>query len=135
MIGCVREILLNRLNDKWITDYNSPTTWSVALMIVVFFVRKVYLPVRLGTTAAFLALPMFGVYLPHETTAFGHELFRVPQSWMAAHLNLPASAVIIISAVMTFFLCVAVDLVRRFMAGLFMSRLRLLSNMKGRGAR
>lgn len=103
MIGCVREILLNRLNDMWITDYNSPTTWSVAL--------------------------------PHETTAFGHELFRVPQSWMAAHLNLPALAVIIISAVMTFFLCVAVDLVRRFMAGLFMSRLRLLSNMKGRGAR
>lgn len=98
-------------------------------------VCKVQLPDRLDKTGAFLAPSMFGVYLLHETTAFGHELFRVPQRWMAAHLNLPAPVVIIISAVMTFFLCVAVDLVRRFMASLFMSRLRFLSNMKGRGAR
>lgn len=102
---------------KWITDYDSPATWGIALVLVVFFVRKVHLPAWLDKTASFLAPSMFGVYLLHETTAFGHEIFRVPQSWMVTHWQLPSGVVILLSAMITFVACVVVDLMRRGLVG------------------
>lgn len=100
-------------NVKWITDYNSPATWSIAVMLILFFARKVRIPVCIEKTAAFLAPSMFGVYLLHETTAFGHEIFRVPQSWMVAHSHLPQFMVVLLSAILTFIVCVAIDMLRR----------------------
>lgn len=100
---------------KWVTDYNSPAIWLIAIALVVFFVRKVQLPVWLDRVVSFLAPSMFGVYLLHETTVFGHNLFRIPQAWMQAHWNMPAFFVIVISAVFTFCVGVCVDLCRRWM--------------------
>lgn len=109
---------------KWITDYNSPATWSIGVMLVVVFVRKVNLPDWAGRAASFLAPSMFGVYLLHETTAFGHELFRVPQSWMLAHSYLPPAIIILLSAFATFGIGVALDLVRRLLVRFVTARIQ-----------
>ena len=113
LMGYVCGCSLSWNSVKWITDYNSPATWSIGVMLVVMFVRKVKLPVWIERVAAFFAPSMFGVYLLHDTTSFGHELFRQPQSWMVAHWQLPIGVAILLSAMATFAVCVLVDLMRR----------------------
>ena len=95
------------------SSYDAPHVWIFAICLVAFFVQRVRIPEWLGKVATFCAPSMFGIYLLHDTTSFGHEIFRIPERWLAAHTALHPAIIVILAAVWTFVFCLAVDLVRR----------------------
>ena len=113
-------------NVKWLTDYNSPITLIFAISIVILFVRKVNLPLWLNRGSAFLAPSMFGVYLLHDTTSFGHTMIQASQAWLQNKTFLGVSTVIVLSAMIVFALGIAVDLFRRAGVALFRNKLNAL---------
>lgn len=95
------------------SSYDAPHVWIMAIAVLLFFVYHVKVPAWLGKIATFCAPSMFGVYLLHDTTSFGHEIFRVPERWLAANTALHPALIILLAAVWTFAFCLMVDLARR----------------------
>lgn len=111
---------------KWVTDYNAPGIWLMAVWLVMVFATKVKIPCWLGSAVNFIAPSMFGVYLMHDTTSFGHKVFQVPQAWLQSNTNLGMTTAIVLSAMIVFVLGIAVDLFRRAGVALFRNKLNAL---------
>lgn len=94
--------------------YHGPHVWIAAAALVLFFVWHVRVPDWLGRVVSFCAPSMFGIYLLHETTSFGSWFYKIPQKWMADAWGLHPVWSILLSAVVAFGVCLAIDLCRRF---------------------
>ncbi len=98
--------LLNRFG------YDSPLTLGLAMGAFLWF--QASRPARwLAKLCAFLGPSMFGIYLIHEAP-IGRGLYRLPQKWMSAYMpELPDWTILLTSAILTFSICLAIDLCRR----------------------
>lgn len=104
--------------------YYAPHVVLFAVALLLLFVWYVRVPNWLGRACVFMGPSMFGVYLLHDATPWGAEMYRRPEQWLDAG-GLNPILVVFICAVLTFAACLCMDLLRRAM-------LRLLVKMKGR---
>lgn len=112
---------------KWITDYNSPGVWLMAIWFVTVFATKIKIACGPGRVVNFLAPSMFGVYLLHDTTSFGHRIFQIPQEWLRDNTSLSIATVITVSAFVVFAAGLLIDLTRRIgLALLFRDKINTL---------
>lgn len=98
-------------------NYLAPHVIGVSLAILVLFEKYVRFPDWLGRLGVFAAPAMFGVYLIHETTSFGRELYGQPLRYFG-ECGMPPVLSIFLSAACCFGVGVVVDLVRSFGARL-----------------
>lgn len=94
-------------------SYDAPHVWVMAICVLLFFIQYIRVPSWLGKIAAFCGPSMFGVYLLHDTTSFGHLIFQQPEAWLATHTGLHPILVVSLAALFTFVVCLSVDLLRR----------------------
>lgn len=101
----------------WIgqTGYNSPHSVLMAIALLLFFVKKVKVPDLLAKCIVKIAPLMFGVYIIHEGTGIGRKLFTIPQAWMAGHASLSPLIIVFISAIITFWVAICMESIRRIM--------------------
>lgn len=94
--------------------YNSPAVWSMAMMLVLLFAQRVKsLPGWLGRIVVFCSPSLFGVFLFHETTAFGPELYRIPERVLCDSTEMPPALIVFTCAMAVFVVSICVDLARR----------------------
>lgn len=99
-------------------NYNLPHVWMMALATLMLFVWHVKVPSWLGRACAWIAPSMFGVYLMHNETYGGKELFRVPTR-MLCDAGLHPFFALVIAALFAFCACICIDLARRMMVEAF----------------
>ncbi len=103
--------------------YNTPLVWMVALLMFLWF-YTMHPPKGLARVCTFLGPSMFSVYLIHEAP-IGKYLYRIPETLLPEVVPvIPTWAVILISTLLTFTLCVLIDLCRRFVLWNVMRRRR-----------
>ncbi len=96
--------------------YNAPHVLLLALVVVVYVgTGRVRVPDWLGSIGVFLAPSMFAVYLMHDVSVYGHDLYLPLQKCMHESYRLPSFLVLSISTVFTFSVCVGIDLTRRML--------------------
>lgn len=93
-------------------NYRAPHVWMMAIALVGIFSKVKSIGKRGDKIISVIAPSMFGVYLLHDTTSFGSLLYRVPEAYLAG-LGCPIWVAILLSATLTFLVCVAVDICRR----------------------
>lgn len=112
-------------NLMWLSTYDAPHVWLMAIAILLFFVQKCRLPQWLESACAFCAPSMFPVYLLHLNCGKGIQdlLLRSPLEYVYNQLNFPPLIAATIGAAFCFSVCLLFDLVRRFMLMPFRSLL------------
>lgn len=98
----------------WLTVYNAPHVWIMAISMLLIFVWYVKLPAWIARVCAFCAPSMFSVYLIHEANPWGHDMIMRIEQWLSSVPHMHPSGVVLLAAVLVFLSCVAIDLVRRF---------------------
>lgn len=118
--SCVPALLLAHLGKQirmgtfiWFTNYNAPHIMLMALIVLYFFAEYVKVSAWLSRIIIFCSPSMFGVYLLHEVTSFGRKIYTMPEQWLANATDLNPCVIVLISASITFVLCLCVDLLRR----------------------
>lgn len=113
--------------------FNAPQTLAVSIAMVVIFVKYVKIPGWIGNAACFISPSLFGIYLLHHVTSFGSKIYRVPETILASSTDCHPFFVILICAILTFVLCLCVDLLRRFV--FFLLRKLFCSKLNGATAK
>ena len=94
------------------TTYNSPHCIVMSIVMLLYFIKYVRLPKMVSRVAISVAPLMFGVYILHNAIPLGHELYRVPQSLLVRHTNLPSFVIVSATAVFTFLSCLVFEWAR-----------------------
>lgn len=115
------------------STYDAPYVWIMALTVLVFFVKFVKVPIAIGHIFSFLAPSIFGVYLFHEVTGFGHDLILGSQRRMASMGDIHPLFGILTATVFVFCLGLIVDSLRRLLLLPVKHRLFLLLERLDRG--
>lgn len=93
------------------TRYNSPHCVLMAIAMFLLFHNFLKIPKIVGAMAQKMAPLMFGVYIIHEATGIGRMIYKLPQQW-AANSNVHPILIIFASALLTYFMCIALELLR-----------------------
>ena len=104
--------------DRHIFCYNSyhaPHVWILAVVVLVYFARFVQVWKGCEKLILFLSPSMFGIYLLHNGTSFGDLIFVLPERYLAENYGWHPLAIIFVCAVLTFGICLAMDLLRRLL--------------------
>ena len=91
---------------------NLPHVWLMALATLMLFVWHVRIPSWLGRVSAWLAPSMFGVYLIHDVTYGGRDLYRIPTR-LLCDAGIHPFAALVAASVIAFAACNGIDLCRR----------------------
>jgi len=109
--------------------YDSPHVWLMSFAVLLFFVQYVRIPDWIGRVFCFLSPSIFAVYLIHNETAFGLQLFRLPEQWFLGHTSVHVAVITVLCTLWTFLACLGIDIIRRgVLAGL-----RSLCTRNGKG--
>lgn len=108
------------------TWYDAPHVWLFAVSLVVYFAAKVRLPARLERIVLLISPSMFGVYLLHETTIFGRHINITIEKTLESMFSVHPVVIILVSALLCFALCLAADLIRRWIVCVFDGSLKRL---------
>lgn len=111
------------------TSYDAPHVIAMALTVLYLFVHYVKIPNKLSKIVTVCSPAMFGIYLLHEVTSFGRKLYTIPEQWLSSYTNIHPCFIVLISAVLVFFGCLVIEIVRRLVVG----RVRFLVSVS-RGA-
>lgn len=97
------------------TSYQSPHVVIMAMTMLCFFVKYVRVPSVLKPILKFCGSCMFGVYLIHTSyTGLGKILYQKPQSLLSANeWGLHPAVQILISAVVCYFACISIEILRK----------------------
>lgn len=105
-VNCYKIIELN--------SYLSPQVILFAIALVVLFVEgSIMLPAWMNRVALFVSPSAFGIYLLHECTPFGRNLYLVPERYLSDVFHLPIWLNILLSGIIVFLIALLCDLVRR----------------------
>lgn len=106
-------------NRVWtrFANYQAPHVVIMAITILICFDKFIKLPNWIARATVYLAPSMLGVYLCHTScVTFGRRLFQLPQEWLVDHAVACPAVTILLSALVCFCLCVAIDCVRRLIS-------------------
>lgn len=95
------------------TSYDAPHVYLMALVLVMVFAQKVRVWPWLGACCRFCGASMFGVYLLHHSADVGPWLMVGVEDQLMALMALPSWLIVFLGAVIVFFVCLCVDLMRR----------------------
>jgi len=119
----------------WFGCYNAPHVMLMAIAMLLLFAKFVKVPQWLSRIVIRIAPLMFGVYIIHDTTTFGRQIYRLPQEWMAANLGWHPLAIIFTTAIGCFVVCIVIECVRRWATAPFvrwvMPKVRLVDEKLG----
>lgn len=93
--------------------YDAPYVWVMAVSLMVYFGKFIHVPEWTGKIVRFIGPSMFGIYLCHDTTSFGTQIYRIPETWLVQNTTFHPAIIIPICAVGTFLVCLSIDLFRR----------------------
>jgi hypothetical protein len=92
--------------------YNSP--FSLVLATASFFLAKrSSFMNRMGKYLAWITPSLFSIYLLHSRQAFGFEIINKYETYLVAQ-GIPLFAVYMIMTIAVFFICLMIDIPRRF---------------------
>jgi len=115
--------------------YNAPHVMLMAIAMLLLFSKFVKVPQWLSRIVIRISPLMFGVYIIHDTTTFGRQIYRIPQEWMAANFGWHPLAIIFTTAIGCFAVCIVIECVRRWTTAPFvrwvMPKVRLLDGKLG----
>ena len=97
-----------------IAGYNMPHVWIMAIGVVMWFAQCARVNGWLSRCLSFCAPSMFGIYLFHHTTSFGHKVFLALEDYLCTFLSSPL-VVCFWAACLVFLFGLLVDFVRRLM--------------------
>lgn len=96
--------------------YSAPHIWIIAIAVLVYVAKYVTISERFANIVRFCSPSMFAIYLIHDTTSFGKLFYIIPEEWLLLHTSLHPAVIILICSVLTYCICLAIDIIRR---GLF----------------
>lgn len=99
---------------NWLSVYDAPHVWLFALFVLMLFVWHVNFPDWVKRFCTAIGPSMFGIYLMHEVMHNGRLIYRIPQGWLYSRGLSPLGCVIL-TAISTFLICLAVDTIRRLL--------------------
>ena len=106
----------------------APYSYGLSLVSFLIFVWHINIPKWLGRFCLFLGPSMFVVYLIHDVTHIGRLLYIIPQKWMYERTSIHPFFIVLISALLAFFICLTIDLVRRLLVAGFLKSLENISS-------
>ena len=111
--GGVRDVGLLAASCQSLLSYDAPYVQLIAICMLLLFAEYIQVPRILGNVCLFLGPSMFAVYLIHGPSSYGHLAYRTMQSWFLNRFDVHPAFIVVLTAVITFFACCAIDLVRR----------------------
>lgn len=112
---------------EWIgwTTYNSPYSVLMGIAMFLLFQKYIRFPRFINSIARKISPYMFGVYIIHEATGVGRMLYTLPQQWAASCCS-HISIIIFVTALMTFCICIVIEMCRVQVLNMVKSGIRLL---------
>lgn len=95
------------------TVYHYPHVYVFAIALMLLFIWYIRVPKWLGNICSFVSPSIFAVYLIHDVLPDGKLLYILPEKWLMTYTAIHPLGIIMISAILTFLLCVIMDLPRR----------------------
>lgn len=105
----LRQGFLNHLDWVGCTHYNSPHSVVMAIGALIFFHKYIHVKQVVGRIVCKMAPLMFGVYIIHEGTGIGRQLYTIPERWLALHSNLNPLLIVLFCAIATYGICIILD--------------------------
>jgi len=98
---------------RWLSYYDAPHVWVMAVSMMLIFVWCVKVPTWLGKVCGLVGPSMFGVYLAH-TNDHCFSILPQMQQHIVGLLQCHPAIAIFLSALLVFGAALVVDLLRRF---------------------
>lgn len=109
-------VVITSIHPLCLGAYSSP--FSILVAAILFSIcRRMSCPEWLGKLCVFLAPSLFSIYLLH-THAFGFGLIKSGKAWLTVQ-GVPYPVACLSAGVAVFVVCLAVDLCRRGLVGVF----------------
>lgn len=96
----------------WLTYYDGPHVWIMAMSLLMIFEWHLKIPRWLGGVCSTLRPSIFPVYLIHES-AWGRQFMLESQRVLSDRLNWHPAILILLCAIAVFVYCIVLDLPRR----------------------
>ena len=109
----MRKGFINHLDWIGYTSYDSPHSLIMAIGALLFFHKFVHVPEAVGRIVSKISPLMFGIYIIHEGTGIGRQLYTIPERWLANHTNLSPLIIVFVCAIATYVICMLLDEIRR----------------------
>lgn len=98
---------------EWLSYYDAPHVWVMAISILLMFAWYIKPYAWLGRCCCLFGPTMFSVYLLHES-AWGEVAVYKFQKLLHSYFAVHPSVIVVLSAIIVFICCVAIDMPRRF---------------------
>ena len=98
-----------------LATYHAPHVWLFAIVLLMTFLWHVRVPGWLSKVCSYVGPSTFGIYLIHDVMPVGKHLYWIPERYLYESLGWHPTACIVLSAIITFVLCLMIDSVRRLL--------------------
>ena len=98
-----------------LATYHAPHVWLFAIVLLMMFLWHVRVPGWLSKVCRYVGPSTFGIYLIHDVMPLGRHLYCIPERYLYESLGWHPTACIVLSAVVTFVVCLLIDSVRRLL--------------------
>ena len=98
-----------------LATYHAPHVWLFAIVLLMTFLWHVRVPGWLSKVCRYVGPSTFGIYLIHDVMPVGKHLYWIPERYLYESLGWHPTACIVLSAIITFVMCLMIDSVRRLL--------------------